>query len=162
MVIIDKVLEKRHQDDNPIRVGMIGAGFMGRGIALQIISTVPGMQLVAISNRHLDGARRAYLESGIEDAQTVETVHQLEDTISKRRYAITEDAMILCQAEGIDVVIGVTGAVEFGAHVALKAFENGKHVVTMNAECLCRQGGRCADWSRWRPAWCYYEPLPIC
>jgi len=134
MVIIDKALEKRRRDDNPIRVGMIGAGFMGRGIALQIISAVPGMHLVAISNRHLDGAKRAYLESGIEDVQTVETVHQLEDTIAQRRYAITEDATLLCQAGGIDVVVEVTGAIEFAAHAVLLAVKNGKHVVTMNAE----------------------------
>ena len=47
MVIVDKALEQRCRDDNPIRVGMIGAGFMGRGVALQIISAVPGMYLAS-------------------------------------------------------------------------------------------------------------------
>jgi predicted homoserine dehydrogenase-like protein len=42
--------------------------------------------------------------------------------------------MLLCQAEGIDAIIEITGAVEFGAQVALKAIENSKHVITMNAE----------------------------
>jgi predicted homoserine dehydrogenase-like protein len=134
MIIVDKALEKRQQESNPIRVAMIGAGFMGRGIALQIVNSVTGMELVAISNRHLEGAKRAYSEAGVEDARVVETVTQLEDSISQKRYSITEDAMLLCQAEGIDVVIEVTGAVEFGAQVALKAIENNKHVVTMNAE----------------------------
>ncbi len=36
--------------------------------------------------------------------------------------------------ENIDVVIEATGEIEFGAHVVLKAIENGKHVVLMNAE----------------------------
>ena len=58
MIIIDKALEKRQQAGNPVRVAMIGAGFMGRGIALQTVGVVPGMNLVAISNRHVDGARR--------------------------------------------------------------------------------------------------------
>ena len=31
---------------------MIGAGFMARGIANQIVNSVPGMRLVAIANRH--------------------------------------------------------------------------------------------------------------
>ena len=134
MIIVDKALEKRQQENNPIRAAMIGAGFMGRGIALQILGSVPGMELVAISNRHLDGAKRAYSEADVEEVRVVETITQLEDAISQQRRSITEDAMLLCQAEGIDVVIEVTGAVEFGAQVALKAIENGKHVVTMNAE----------------------------
>jgi predicted homoserine dehydrogenase-like protein len=40
----------------------------------------------------------------------------------------------VCEAEGVDAVIEVTGAVEFGAHVATAAIEHGKHVILMNAE----------------------------
>lgn len=134
MIIIDKALEKRHQENNPIRVAMIGAGFMGRGVALQILNSVQGMELVAISNRHLDGAKRAFFEAGVEEVRTVETISQLEDAVVQGRYAISEDAMLLCQAEGIDAVVEVTGVVEFGAQVALRAIENDKHVVTLNAE----------------------------
>lgn len=134
MIIIDKALAKRQEADKPIRVAMIGAGFMGRGIALQMCNTVPGMELVAISNRHLEGAKRAYAEAGIDDVQIVETVTQLEEAVARRQYAITNDAMLLCQADGIDAVIEVTGAVEFGAQVVLKAIEHGKHVIMMNAE----------------------------
>jgi predicted homoserine dehydrogenase-like protein len=134
MIIVDTALAKRQQQGNPIRVGMIGAGFMGRGIALQIHTAVPGMELVAISNRHLDGAKRAYVEAGIEKIQAVETISQLEDAIRQGQYAITEDPMLLCHAESIDAVIEVTGAVEFGAWVVLEAIKHGKHVAIMNAE----------------------------
>jgi predicted homoserine dehydrogenase-like protein len=134
MIIVDKALEKRQQENNPIRCAMIGAGFMGRGVTLQILNFVKGMELVAISNRHIDGARRAYSEAGVEEVRVIETVSQLEDAIFKHRYAISDDAMLLCQAEAIDAIIEVTGIVEFGAHVALKAIENNKHFVTMNAE----------------------------
>lgn len=134
MIIVDKALEKRHKENKPIRVAMIGAGFMGRGVALQILNAVRGMDLVAISNRHLDGAKRAYSEAGVEEVQTVETLTQLEESIHQHRYAVTEDAMLLCQAESVDAVIEVTGIVEFGAQVAMRAIENGKHIVTMNAE----------------------------
>jgi predicted homoserine dehydrogenase-like protein len=134
MIIVDKALEKRHQEANPIRVAMVGAGFMGRGIALQIVSAVPGMRLVAIGNRHLDGARRAYVEAGVEEMRVVETVAELEEAISRNEYAVTSDAMLVCQTENVDAVIEVTGAVEFGARVALKAIEHGKHLVMMNAE----------------------------
>ncbi len=134
MIIVDRALEKRHTENNPVRVAMVGAGFMGRGIALQIQNYVPGIELVAISNRHLAGAKKAYREAAVNDCSVVETTAQIEEVISRGRYAVTEDAMLLCEAQGIDAIIEVTGAVEFGAQVALKAIENGKHVILMNAE----------------------------
>lgn len=134
MIIVDTALKARHEAGNPVRVGMIGAGFMARGIANQIANSVPGMELVAISNRNLDAAKRAYSEAGIENFKTVTTVTELEETIARSGYAVTDDAMLLCRAEGIDALIEVTGAVEFGAHIVMSAIANHKHVVMMNAE----------------------------
>ena len=134
MIIVDNALERRQQEGNPIRVAMVGAGYMGRGIALQIVTATAGMKLAAISNRTISEAGRAYRQAGVESVKTVETVTQLEEAIAQGQYAITDDAMLLCQAEGIDAVIEVTGTIEFGAHVALEAVENGKHVILMNAE----------------------------
>lgn len=59
MIIVDKALAKRQADNNPIRVAMIGAGFMGQGIALQICKFVPGMELVAIVNRDTEKAKKS-------------------------------------------------------------------------------------------------------
>lgn len=134
MIIVDRALQARAEAANPVKVGMIGAGFMGRGIANQIINSVPGMELVAIFNRSLDKAQRAYAEAGIEAVKVVQTVYQLEDAIAQGQYAVTEDAMLLCQAEGIDALIEVTGAVEFGTHVVMEAIAHRKHVILMNAE----------------------------
>ena len=134
MIILDNALKKRHMENRPIRVAMIGAGFMGRGVALQILKYTEGMNLVAISNRHLAGAQKAYKNAGVDDVIVVETLPNLEDAILQGQFAVTEDAMLLCQAEGIDAIIEVTGVVEFGAQVSMKAIENIKHVITMNAE----------------------------
>ncbi|MBA2380348.1 MAG: Gfo/Idh/MocA family oxidoreductase [Blastocatellia bacterium] len=134
MIIVDTALERREAEGNPIRVGMIGSGFMGRGIALQIINKVPGMRLVAISNRNIEGARRAYAEAGIADVDTVETTTELENAVRAGRPAVTDDPNVVCEAEGIDAIIEVTGAIEFGAHVVTSAIKHGKHVVMMNAE----------------------------
>jgi len=134
LIIVDTALQKRHEAGNPVRVAMVGAGFMGRGIALQIQRSVPGMELVAIANRHIDGARRAYTEAGVQDMREVATVQQLEQAIADRLPAITEDPLLLCEAAGIDAVIEVTGAIEYGTEVVLKAIEHGKHVIMMNAE----------------------------
>lgn len=133
MIIVDTVLEKREAEGKPVQVAMTGAGYMGQGIALQIEQYVPGMRLAGISNRTLSRARDAYRNAGREPKE-VKTVSEMEDCISNGGYAITEDPLILCQAEGVDVVIEATGDVEFSAQVVLKAIEYGKHVVLMNAE----------------------------
>ncbi|MDN5203116.1 Gfo/Idh/MocA family oxidoreductase [Fulvivirgaceae bacterium BMA10] len=134
MILIDSALKKRKEENNPVRVAMVGAGFMGRGIALQICNYVEGMELVAISNRRLEGALRAYNEAGINDVKEVKSVAELEDSIRQKKYAVTEDASLLCKADGIDAVIEVTGAVEFGTEIALTAIKNKKHIILMNAE----------------------------
>ena len=134
MIIVDTALEKRQQEGNPVRVGLVGAGYMGRGITLQITNYIKGMKLVAISNRTLSEAEKAYRQAGIESVKPVETVAQLEESIARNQCAITDDAMILCQAEGIDALIEVTGTIEYSAHVTMKAIENNKHVILMNAE----------------------------
>ncbi|MEM7556420.1 MAG: Gfo/Idh/MocA family oxidoreductase [Cyanobacteria bacterium P01_A01_bin.84] len=134
MIIIDSALQARAEKGNPIKVGMIGAGFMGRGIANQIANSVPGMELVAIANRNVDAAKRAYTEAGIEEVITVSNISDLENAIASGKYTITDDAMLLCRASGIDALIEVTGAVEFGAHVVMEAIANHKHVIMMNAE----------------------------
>jgi predicted homoserine dehydrogenase-like protein len=134
VIIVDKALNERHSAGNPVRVALVGAGYMGRGIALQILTAVAGMKLVAIYNRTLSEAEKAYRQSGVESIRTVETVAQLEEAISQGEYAITNDATLLCEAEGIDAIVEVTGTIEFAAGVVLKALQAGKHVILMNAE----------------------------
>ncbi len=134
MILIDNALKKRAAANNPIKVGMVGAGFMGRGIALQILKYTQGIDLVAISNRSLDGAIRAYNEADVTDTTEVHAIGALNDAIGAGKYAVTDDPMLLCQADAIDVVIEVTGAVEFGAKVVIEAIANKKHIILMNAE----------------------------
>ncbi|WP_310583238.1 Gfo/Idh/MocA family oxidoreductase [Deinococcus sp.] len=133
MIIVDTALRQREAQDNPVRVGMIGAGFMGRGVANQIVNSVPGMRLVAVSNRTLAGAERAFLEAGLEP-QVVESLAALEDAVRSGVPAITQDASLLCQSGQIDALIDVTGDVEYGAQITLEAIAYGKHLITLNAE----------------------------
>jgi predicted homoserine dehydrogenase-like protein len=134
LILIDRALEERHSSGNPIRVGMVGAGFMGRGIALQIIRYTKGIELVAISNRNLSGAVDAYSQAGVTDVGTVDNASQLEQAIARGRPSVAQDPFVLTEAEGIDAIIEVTGAVFFSADVVVSAIENGKHVILMNAE----------------------------
>jgi predicted homoserine dehydrogenase-like protein len=134
MLILDKALEARAADGQPIRVAMIGAGFMARGIALQFFTATQGMRLVAIGNRSVDKAVQAYAAAGIDDPLRAARIEEVEAAIDGGRYVVTDNPLLLAAAEGIDVIIEVTGTVEYAAHIVLKAIEHGKHVVLMNAE----------------------------
>lgn len=134
MIIVDTALKKRQEENNPVRVAMIGAGFMGRGVALQICKSVPGMELVAIANISLELAVRAYQEAGVEESREVNDVGSLEDNIKAGKYSITSDSSLICEAEGIDAIIEVTGTIEYSLPFVLKAMDYKKHVVLMNAE----------------------------
>ncbi|WP_134494609.1 NAD(P)H-dependent oxidoreductase [Microvirga pakistanensis] len=136
MIIVDKALKARADAKNPVRVGLIGAGFMGRGIANQIINSVPGMRLVAVANRTLASAWRCYTEASVPvtDVAEVETASQFSAAVARGSYVVTGDPTLVCRSEGIEVIIEVTGSVEYGARVTLDAINHGKHVILMNAE----------------------------
>ena len=134
MFIVDTALKRREDEGKPIRVGMIGAGFMGRGAANQIINSVPGMRLVAIANRSVDKARRAYEEAGATGVCEAGTQDQLEDLLRNGTPAVTGDFELLCACEQIDAILELTGAIDYGARAALATIGAGKHFITMNAE----------------------------
>jgi predicted homoserine dehydrogenase-like protein len=133
MIIIDNALKAREAAGNPIRVGMIGAGFQGRALLNQIVNTIPGQRMAAVYNRHLDKAVEAYRYGGL-DPVVARNQGELEDAIAKGTPVVTDDWTLLTRSAQIDALIDVTGAVEFGAHMVMDAFANGKHVVLMNAE----------------------------
>jgi len=135
MILVDTALQRREDEGRPIRVGLVGAGFMGRGVTLQILTAFKtGMRLVAIANRHLDAAKRAYAEAGVDGPEIVTSAERLEHNVHAGRFSVTDDPLLLCRADNIDVILEITGAVDFGARVALAAFEHGKHFLQMNAE----------------------------
>lgn len=134
MIIVDKALAARLQAGNPVKVALVGAGYMGRGIALQIITAMPGIRVVAISNRNVAKAEQAYREAGVNDFVHVDTAAELDRAIGAGKYAVTDNPHALCQAGLVEAVVESTGEVEFGTRVAFEAIRNGKHIVLMNAE----------------------------
>lgn len=134
MIIVDTALKAREREGRPVRVGMVGAGAMGRGIALQVAQAVPGMDVVVIANRTLATAERAYREAGATEIAHADSVGAMDAAIAAGTPVVTEDAMLVCDADGVDIVLEVTGTIDFAAAVVLRAIEQGKDVATMNAE----------------------------
>jgi predicted homoserine dehydrogenase-like protein len=134
MILVDRALEQREAARDPIRVGVVGAGFAARGVVLQILSTTPGMDVVVVSNRTIEHAELAYRDAGSDDLVQVETTAELDQAVAARRHAVTNDPAVVCESEAVDVVVEATGEIEFGSTVALRALEHGKHLVLVNAE----------------------------
>lgn len=134
MILVDTALQAREEQGKPIRVGMIGAGFMGQGLTNQIVNSVPGMRMAAIYNRKPERAVGVYHYSGCPDVVVAKTQAALDDAVRRGVPAVAEDAFTICRSPEIDVLIDVTGSVDFGAQVILEAFKHGKSVVLMNAE----------------------------
>jgi predicted homoserine dehydrogenase-like protein len=134
MLIVDTALRARLEQRNPIRVAMVGAGYMGSAIALQILTAMPSLRLVAIANRTVAKAEQAYRDAGATTVRRVVSVAELERAMEAGEYAVTDDASVLCETDGIEAIIETTCDFEVGARVALDAISHGKHVVLMNAE----------------------------
>lgn len=134
MMIVDQALARRASDNKPVLVAIVGAGYMARCIAVQIVTANPGMRLVAIANRTLSHAGQVYNAAGIDEFATVSSVRELEQAIAENRFAVTDDPSLVCRAGPIEAVIEVTGHVTSGTVVAYDAIQHGKHVVMLNAE----------------------------
>jgi predicted homoserine dehydrogenase-like protein len=134
VIIVDTALRAREAQGRPIRVALVGAGFMAQGLGNQIVHSVPGMRLVAVYGRKLERARHIFEYCGRSDIVEALTQGQLEDAIGAGRPVVTEDPFLITGSDRVDVIVDATGAVEFGARIALDAFAHRKDVVLMNAE----------------------------
>lgn len=134
MTTVLRALEARAAAGDPIRVGLVGAGYAGRGFAARIIRRTPGVELVAVANRTIDEAARAYREAGVDAPGQVGSAADLDVAIRNHRPVITDDPTILTDAAGIEAIVEATGEVEFGAGVAVRTIAAGKHLILINAE----------------------------
>ena len=134
MIIVDRALERRQQEGNPIRIGMVGAGYMGQGMASVIERNMVGMRVVAIANRTAETAERVFADAGVEDSVRVSDQDALDGVLARGGRAETSDPLLLCRTPGIEAIIECTGDVEAGARVVTEAIANRKHVLLVNAE----------------------------
>jgi predicted homoserine dehydrogenase-like protein len=134
VILIDSALQARAAAGNPIRVGLLGAGFVAQGLTNTIVNSVPGLRVVAIFNRRAERACQAYKYAGVGNTVVASKQEDLEDAIRSGKPAVTEDAFLLARSEHIDVIVDTTGSVEFAATVLLEAFAHRKDVVLLNAE----------------------------
>jgi predicted homoserine dehydrogenase-like protein len=134
-VIEKRYLAERAEANDPVRVAVVGPGFMGRALVRHIESSVPGMQVVAVVARTLASARSAF--SGlVPDEQVCDVIDSdsLDEVVAAGARACTVRTPAPLGAVAPEVIVDATGALEAGASLALDAIEKGKPLVTLNAE----------------------------
>jgi len=135
MIAADSALAQREAEGKPVRIALVGAGVTARMIALQLLSPpIPGLRLAAIANRTVSKGLDAFQNAGVDGVTTANSTAAVEDSVAQGKPVVVEDARLVCGASNIDLIVEVTGTVEFGAHVAMNAISHRKHVVLVNAE----------------------------
>ena len=132
--MIDRDLQRLEDSVRPIRVGLVGAGYIGVPAAVQLIRHVPGIRVAAIASHQLTDAGKAYHLTGQEKPVTAETVSQVNQAVYQNHPVIAADGLLLAQSDEIDVILDLTSSIEGGAALTVTAIEHGKHVVGYNAE----------------------------
>ena len=134
MIIVDTELTRLEAAGKPVRVALVGGGYIARCIALQFLTAAKGMRLVAICNRTAEKAKQAFVHGGYDDPRYAATASEVEKTVEQGGRAYTDNAEAVCRAGVVDVVIEATGHVEFGTQVCLDAILHRKHVILIGAE----------------------------
>ncbi|WKN31539.1 SAF domain-containing protein [Porifericola rhodea] len=134
MMIVDKALQFREDINNPIRVGILGAGYMAIGIVNQIERYTPGMKVVAICNRNLDKAIHCYQKAGITSVMDCEDDTSFDSCIRQGVAVVTSNPELLTQSSEVDILVEATGTIAYAAKVTMSAIEHRKPMVLMNAE----------------------------
>lgn len=119
MTLYGKLLD-RESENNPIKVGVVGAGQMGHGMIAQI-SAIPGMVVTGISDLNIEAADRAakaYNDSADEKVD-IHTTTSFKDIIHD---------------DNVEIIVEATGVTEVGAQVSLETLLAKKHLVLLNVE----------------------------
>lgn len=116
----------------PIAVGIIGAGAMGGGLYYQTILT-PGMTCVALADIDLQRAISCVKAAG-QRFEVAETTEQVAHAIEHQAVCVCSDGALIAASTGVDVVVEASNAIEAAGRFAEQALLHHKHLVLMNAE----------------------------
>jgi len=113
-------LNARAEADNPVRVGLIGAGKFG-SMFLSQVPTTKALHVASICD--LDPARAQ---------QTCREVGWPEPLLAKTHFC--DDAIHMMKTQRLDVVVEATGNPAIGLLHARCAIQHGLHIVMVNVE----------------------------
>ena len=121
----------RNDTNNPVRVGLIGAGKFGSMFLAQVPTTA-GLEVSIIADLDPAKAKRSCADVGWPD-----------ELISRTEYV--DDAMVMMTSGKVDVLVEATGNPAIGVVHARAAIRNGIHIVMVNVEADVLAGAQLAQ-----------------
>ena len=140
-----RLLQARADEGRPVRVGLIGSGKFGSMFLAQA-RTTPGLHLLGIADLDPERARAALTATGWPaDAGSAPS---FERALESGGTHLTDDALALIGADGLEVVIDATGNPPAGLAHARAAIAAGRHIVMVNVEADVLAGPLLAEEAR--------------
>lgn len=135
MTGLNNKLKELDENKKHIKVSIVGAGLMGKGMVSQMMC-VKGMQPSLVVSNKISDAVEAYALAGVsqDDIVIAKTLSEINVAMEKNKYVVTDITEYATKPNLIDVVVDVTGVPDAGARIAMDAIENKKHIVMLNVE----------------------------
>ena len=128
---LHRMLLERKAAGRPVTVGIIGAGKFGTMFLSQARKT-DGIHIAGVADLNMERAR-AQLKLGCWPQEQY-AAKSIDDALKSGTTVITDKADGLITHPAVEVIIEATGDPGAGIRFALKAIENGKHVIMVNVE----------------------------
>jgi len=142
---LGRMLKQRAAEGRPVRVGVIGAGKFSSMFLAQA-RTTPGLHLLALADLSVERAEKALVTTGW-DVKT-QTARTPDEALKSGRIFLTDDAEKLIAANGLDVVVDITGSPAAAVKHALAAIARGLHIVNVTVEADVLAGPLLAERAR--------------
>ncbi len=125
------LLDHLNKREKPIDVIVVGLGFMGFGF-VSLMQHANRIRIPLIISRRPQETVDFLQNEGYKTT-VCHKENELWDCVAKGNICVSDDLDLIKKVEA-DVVLEMTGTVDYGTQVALAAYEAGKHLVTMNPE----------------------------
>jgi predicted homoserine dehydrogenase-like protein len=131
-----------------LRVAVVGAGFMGRGL-LSVLERRAGLVPALVVNRTPERAVEALVAVGVarESIVVSDDANRIADSIASGRRAVTTNPEAAAVAP-VELVIEATLSLGFAARAIMAALAAGRDVISLNAELHATLGSLLIDHAR--------------
>lgn len=127
----DVILKQLENRKKPIDVIVAGVGFMGFGF-LSSVQKLPGIRIPLVISRRPNEAAKLLEEKGFK-VKLSDSLSEIKRFADQGYICLSDDTSLIKNVD-YNIVLEMTGTVDYGTEIATMALESKKHLITMNPE----------------------------